>query len=182
MEPGRTYALVVTACNGLWRFKIGDTVEVTSVDPVRIIISGRTKHYINAFGEELMVHNADEAIADTCKELRCEIANYTAAPVYAGDRSRGRHEWLIEFAVEPEDMEKFADTLDSCLCRVNSDYQAKRANGIFLDRLSVVKARKGLFDDWLASTGKLGGQRKVPRLSNDRRFIDSMLAMNNTDK
>lgn len=182
VEPGRTYALVVTACNGLWRFKIGDTVEVTSVDPVKIRISGRTKHYINAFGEELMVHNADEAIADTCKELGCEIANYTAAPVYAGDRSRGRHEWLIEFAVEPEDMERFADTLDRCLCRVNSDYQAKRANGIFLDRLSVVEARKGLFDDWLASTGKLGGQRKVPRLSNDRHFIDSMLAMNSTDK
>lgn len=178
VEPGKTYALVVTACNGLWRFRIGDTVEVTSVNPVRIIISGRTKHYINAFGEELMVHNAEEAISLTCKELNCEITNYTAAPVYAGDRSRGRHEWLIEFAVPPSDMEIFAETLDANLCKVNSDYQAKRANGIFLDRLSIVVARAGLFDDWLASTGKLGGQRKVPRLSNDRHFIDSMLSMN----
>ena len=178
VEPGKTYALVITACNGLWRFKIGDTVEVTSVEPVKIIISGRTKHFINAFGEELMVHNADEAITETCRELGCEIANYTAAPVYAGDRSRGRHEWLIEFEAMPADMEAFADRLDEWLCKVNSDYQAKRANGIFLDRLSVVAARKGLFDDWLASTGKLGGQRKVPRLSNDRRFIDPMLEMN----
>lgn len=125
-----------------------------------------------------MVHNAEEAISLTCKELNCEITNYTAAPVYAGDRSRGRHEWLIEFAVPPSDMEIFAETLDANLCKVNSDYQAKRANGIFLDRLSIVVARAGLFDDWLASTGKLGGQRKVPRLSNDRHFIDSMLSMN----
>ncbi len=182
VEPGRIYALVVTSCNGLWRFKIGDTVEVVSVDPVKIIISGRTKHYINAFGEELMVHNADEAIAQTCKELGCEISNYTAAPVYAGDRSRGRHEWLIEFAAAPEDMGLFADTLDAHLCRINSDYQAKRANGISLDKLTVVTARRGLFDDWLAVTGKLGGQRKVPRLSNDRHFIDSMLAMNKINK
>lgn len=176
--PGHTYALVITSCNGLWRYRIGDTVTITSVNPLKFIISGRTKHFINAFGEELMVHNADAAIAATCAALGCDVTNYTAAPVYAGDRTRGRHEWLIEFSRPPADLELFADTLDAALQRENSDYQAKRSGGIFLDRLTVVAAREGLFDAWLASTGKLGGQRKVPRLSNDRRFIDAMLAFN----
>lgn len=177
VEKDRTYSLVITACNGLWRYKLGDTVTVTSVNPLKIIISGRTKHFINAFGEELMVHNADAAITATCNELGCEIANYTAAPVYAGDRTRGRHEWLIEFSTPPESLERFADTLDRRLREVNSDYDAKRTGGIFLDRLTVVKAPAGLFDRWLASTGKLGGQRKVPRLSNDRHIIESMLRL-----
>lgn len=177
VEKDRTYSLVITACNGLWRYKLGDTVTVTSVNPLKIIISGRTKHFINAFGEELMVHNADAAITATCNELGCEIANYTAAPVYAGDRTRGRHEWLIEFSKPPESLERFADTLDRRLREVNSDYDAKRTGGIFLDRLTVVKAPAGLFDRWLASTGKLGGQRKVPRLSNDRHIIESMLRL-----
>lgn len=175
---GHTYALVITSCNGLWRYMVGDTVEITSVNPVKFIISGRTKHFINAFGEELMVHNADAAITRTCAELNCEIANYTAAPVYAGDRSRGRHEWLIEFTVPPADMEEFADLLDLNLQKENSDYQAKRSGGIFLDRLTVEPARPQLFDDWLATTGKLGGQRKIPRLSNDRHIIEPMLKMN----
>lgn len=178
VEAGKVYALVITSCNGLWRYEIGDTVKVMSVNPLRIIISGRTKHFINAFGEELMVYNADKAIEETCNELGCHISNYTAAPVYAGDRSRGRHEWLIEFSSLPDDMERFADLLDANLCKVNSDYQAKRSKGIFLDRLSVIVARPELFNDWLASTGKLGGQRKVPRLCNDRRFIDPMLLLN----
>ncbi len=175
LEEGKTYALVITACNGLWRYRIGDTVTVTSARPLKVIISGRTKHYINAFGEELMVHNADAAIESTCNELGCEIANYTAAPVYAGDRSRGRHEWLVEFVSVPASIELFADTLDRNLRNVNSDYDAKRTGGLFLDRLSVVTAPQGLFDRWLASTGKLGGQRKVPRLCNDRQIIESML-------
>jgi hypothetical protein len=126
-----------------------------------------------------MVYNADAAIASTCRELDCAITNYTAAPVYAGDKSRGRHEWLIEFNREPDDIEAFADTLDRHLCHENSDYQAKRAGNLFLDRLSIVKGRPGVFDEWLASTGKLGGQRKVPRLNNDRRVIDSLLHLNN---
>jgi hypothetical protein len=178
VEEGKTYALVITACNGLWRYMIGDTVTVTSVAPLKIVISGRTKHFINAFGEELMVYNAEAAIAATCRELNCEVSDFTAAPVYAGDRSRGRHEWLIEFVREPSDLGKFAETLDRNLCSVNSDYQAKRAGSIFLDPLTVVKARRGLFHDWLASTGKLGGQRKVPRLSNERNIIDAMLSLN----
>lgn len=117
------------------------------------------------------------AIAATCHELGCEIANYTAAPVYAGDRTRGRHEWLVEFSKMPDSVEQFADTLDRNLRKVNSDYDAKRSRDIFLDRLSVVQAPAGLFDRWLASTGKLGGQRKVPRLSNDRHVIESMLGL-----
>ena len=179
VKEGHTYAMIITSCNGLWRYALGDTVTVVSVNPLKIIISGRTKHYINAFGEELMVYNADAAIASTCRELDCAITNYTAAPVYAGDKSRGRHEWLIEFNREPDDIEAFADTLDRHLCHENSDYQAKRAGNLFLDRLSIVKGRPGVFDEWLASTGKLGGQRKVPRLNNDRRVIDSLLHLNN---
>ena len=175
VESGHTYALVITAVNGLCRYPIGDTVRIESTDPLRIRVAGRTKHFINAFGEELMVHNADAAIAETCRRLGCDVANYTAAPVYAGDRTRGRHEWLVEFEREPASLDQFAAMLDDELQRQNSDYQAKRTGNLFLDPLTVVKARSGLFDRWLASTGKLGGQRKVPRLCNDRRFIDPML-------
>ena len=178
VEPGKIYGLVISSCNGLWRYAIGDTVKIESVDPVKISIAGRTKHFINAFGEELMVHNANAAITKVCKELHCSISNYTAAPVYAADNTRGRHEWLIEFATPPADMNEFAARLDEILQSENSDYQAKRYKGIFLDQLTVVVARPRLFDDWLASTGKLGGQRKIPRLSNNRQFIDPMLNMN----
>ena len=177
VEPGCVYELVITACNGLWRYRIGDTVRVESTDPVKITIAGRTKHYINAFGEELMVHNAEAAMARATSITGCAVLNYTAAPVYAGDHSRGRHEWLVEFATPPADMAQFAAVLDESLQQENSDYQAKRYKGIFLDAPTVVAARHGLFDDWLRSTGKLGGQRKVPRLCNDRRFIDPMLEL-----
>lgn len=178
VEAGKTYSLVITANNGLWRYQIGDTVRVEQTSPVKIRIAGRTKHFINAFGEELMVHNADEAIARTCRETGALIANYTAAPVYAHGESHGHHQWLIEFNRRPADMELFADALDSHLQDVNSDYEAKRSGSIFLDRLTITEARPGLFDRWLGSTGKLGGQRKVPRLSNDRKIMESMLALN----
>lgn len=178
VKPGEVYALVLSACNGLWRYPIGDTVKVESVNPVKITIAGRTKHYINAFGEELMVHNADAAITKACATHNCAILNYTAAPVYADNKSRGRHEWLIEFSRRPNDINQFATTLDNLLQQENSDYQAKRYKGIFLDQLSIVEAKAGVFDQWLASTGKLGGQRKVPRLCNDRRFIDAILQLN----
>ncbi|MBD5317102.1 MAG: GH3 auxin-responsive promoter family protein [Bacteroides sp.] len=178
VTKGETYALVLTAVNGLWRYPLGDTVTICDTDPLRITVAGRTKHYINAFGEELMVHNADAALTATCRRLDCDVANYTAAPVYAGSRSRGRHQWLIEFNRAPERLDEFARVLDEEVQRQNSDYQAKRSGGIFLDPLTVTVARRGLFDDWLASTGKLGGQRKVPRLCNDRHFIDPMLQMN----
>ena len=179
VEEGEVYAMVITSCNGLWRYPLGDTVRIESVDPLKIIISGRTKSYINAFGAELMVQNAEAALTKVCSELDCEIANYTAAPVYASDHSRGRHEWLIEFNREPASLTEFAERLDLALQQENSDYEAKRSHGIFLDPLTVVKGRTGVFDAWLASTGKLGGQRKVPRLSNSRHPMDEILKFNN---
>lgn len=178
VTPGETYSLVISAPNGLWRYQIGDTITVHSADPLEITIAGRTKNFINAFGEELMVHNADKALAEACRLTGAQVANYTAAPVYSTDHSRGHHQWLIEWLRQPADIEAFADTLDHELTRVNSDYQAKRSGDIFLARLTITTAQPGLFDRWLLSTGKLGGQRKVPRLSNDRRLIESMLAMN----
>lgn len=177
VEQGQTYALLITSCNGLWRYAIGDTVKIETAAPLRITIAGRTQHYINAFGEELMVYNADAALAAACRRCDCEAANYTAAPVFAADGRRGRHEWLIEWNKAPESSENFADVLDAELQKQNSDYQAKRAGGIFLDRLSITEAPCGTFDAWLASTGKLGGQRKIPRLANDRRFIDPIKNM-----
>jgi hypothetical protein len=178
IEEGATYALLLTSVNGLFRYPIGDTVKIVSRDPLRIAITGRTRHYINAFGEEVMVYNADAALARACAATDAEALNYTVAPVFADDRRRGRHQWLIEWAKRPADIDAFADTLDRALQDENSDYQAKRSGSIFLDRLSITDARPGLFDDWLASTGKLGGQRKVPRLSNDRRLITALLALN----
>lgn len=179
VATGTIYELVVTSSNGLWRYRLGDTVKIVSTSPLTITIAGRTRHFINAFGEEVMVYNTDAALQRACQATGTEVANYTAAPVYAADNSRGRHQWLIEFARQPADLDTFATMLDNALQAENSDYQAKRAGGIFLDRLEIIPARHGLFDRWLASTGKLGGQRKVPRLSNDRRFIDPMLAFNN---
>ena len=178
VEPGRTYALLITAPNGLWRYAIGDTVRIHSADPLRISIAGRTRSFINAFGEELMVHNADAAIARAADATGSQVLNYTAAPVFATERSRGRHQWLIEWAVPPADAAEFARVLDATLQHLNSDYQAKRSGTIFLDPPSITTASPGLFDRWLASTGKLGGQRKVPRLHNDRSVIDRLLEMN----
>ncbi len=177
VEEGKTYALVITACNGLWRYMIGDTVTVRSVDPLKITIAGRTKHFINAFGEEVMVHNTDAAIAEACRSTGASVLNYTVAPVYDDGGHRGHHQWLIEWQTPPADIEVFAEHLDEALKNVNSDYQAKREGDIFLDRLSIDSAPAGLFDRWLESTGKLGGQRKVPRLSNDRKIIEQMLKL-----
>lgn len=178
VEKGKIYELIITAANGLWRFPLGDTVRVESVNPLRITIAGRTKCFINAFGEEVMVHNTDSALARACQLTGCRVLNYTAAPVYTTDRSRGHHQWLIEFAEPPENLERFAAVLDKALTEENSDYQAKRAGNIFLGPLTVTVASHGLFDRWLASTGKLGGQRKVPRLANDRHLIEAMLKFN----
>lgn len=178
IQEGETYALVITTCSGLWRYPIGDTVTVQSTHPVRITIAGRTKSYINAFGEEVMVHNTDAALAAACAKTGATVKDYTAAPVFTAQKTKGRHEWLIEFDRQPQNMDEFAAILDRELQNVNSDYQAKRSGGIFLDQLTIVKASPGLFDRWLASTGKLGGQRKIPRLSNDRHLMDPLLKMN----
>lgn len=178
VEKGENYALVITTNSGLWRYVIGDTVKVESVNPVKITISGRVKHFINAFGEELMVANADKGLAKACSETGAVISNYTAAPVFMSEGSRGRHQWLIEFDREPSSLEEFANILDASLQDINSDYEAKRYKGIALDRLEVVVARKGLFEDWLRLKGKLGGQHKIPRLSNERNYIEDMLKLN----
>lgn len=177
VEAGQTYEMVITACNGLWRYRIGDTVTVEQTHPVKIRIAGRTKSFINAFGEELMVHNADAAITKASALTGAQVLNYTAAPVYAGDHSRGRHQWLVEFARMPSSKDEFMKILDQSLREVNSDYDAKRSGGIFLDAPELVVATPGLFDRWLGSTGKLGGQRKIPRLSNNRDIIEQMLKM-----
>lgn len=178
LELGKIYALVLSGCNGLWRYPIGDTVKIESLNPVRITIAGRTKHYINAFGEEVMVHNTDAALERACRESNCAVANYTVAPVFSHDAEKGHHQWLIEFTRPPKSMEEFATKLDRALADENSDYQAKRAGNIFLSRLTIEEAVPGLFDRWLSATGKLGGQRKVPRLSNDRKIMDALMALN----
>ncbi len=178
IEAGKTYELVITACNGLWRYRIGDTVTIEQTHPVKIKIAGRTKSFINAFGEELMVHNADDAITAASAATGAQVLNYTAAPVYAGDSNHGCHQWLIEFAAPPADPDAFMRILDEQLQQVNSDYAAKRAGSIFLDPPTLTIAATGLFDRWLGSTGKLGGQRKIPRLSNNRDIIDDMLSFN----
>lgn len=177
VQKGKVYALTITSGNGLWRYPLGDTVRIVSVDPLRITIAGRTKSFINAFGEELMVHNADAALTRTCRELNCAVADYTAAPVYTSDRTKGHHQWAIEFSREPRSLSEFAATLDRHLCDENSDYAAKRAGGIFLAPLELREVPAGTFNRWLASTGKLGGQRKIPRLANDRKVMDALLEL-----
>lgn len=180
VSEGEVYELIITGANGLWRYPIGDTVRIVSINPLRITIAGRTKAFINAFGEELMVYNADAALERVCNELGCEVANYTAGPVYADSGHRGRHHWIIEFNREPHSLERFASELDAALCAENSDYAAKRSGGIFLDRLTVATAPTGLFDKWLSlNGGRLGGQRKIPRLSPTPQIIDSLTSIMN---
>ena len=179
VESGRVYEMIITSSNGLWRYHLGDTVRVESVNPVKIRIAGRTKSFINAFGEELMEENAERAIGDVCSALDCSIRNYTAAPVFAHNGHRGLHQWLVEWEKAPADVRQFADMLDKRLRELNSDYDAKRNGTIFLDPLEVITVPDGTFDRWLSSVGnrKLGGQRKVPRLSNDRRIADAVLSL-----
>lgn len=177
IEAGKTYELVITACNGLWRYRIGDTVKVERLNPLKITIAGRTRSYINAFGEELMVHNADKAITLASQQTGADVLNYTAAPVYAQGGNSGHHQWLIEFGHQPADVDRFMLLLDEHLRNANSDYDAKRSGDLFLAAPVLTVAPAGLFDRWLGSTGKLGGQRKVPRLSNNRDIIDAMLAL-----
>ncbi|MBD5223483.1 MAG: GH3 auxin-responsive promoter family protein [Bacteroidales bacterium] len=178
IEPGKVYELIITSSNGLWRYHLGDTVRVESINPVKIKIAGRTKTFINTFGEELMEENAERAIAEACRRTKSSIRNYTAAPVFATDHSKGRHQWLIEWITPPDDTDSFAEILDEELRKLNSDYDAKRTHTIFLDPPEIINLSKGSFDGWLRSvgTGKLGGQRKIPRLSNDRNIADALLA------
>ena len=171
--------LISTSC-GLWRYMIGDTVKFTSRHPYKFVITGRTKYFINAFGEELIQDNAEKGLAYACQHTGAEVKEYTAAPVFMDSHAQCRHQWLIEFAKEPASLSEFAAILDRRLQEINSDYEAKRFHDITLQPLEVVKARPMLFDDWLRSKGKLGGQHKVPRLSNSRDNIDELLSMNHT--
>lgn len=179
IEIGENYAMVITTSCGLWRYLIGDTVQFTSQNPYKFIITGRTKYFINAFGEELIMDNAEKGLAYACEQTGALVSEYTAAPVYMDENAKCRHQWLIEFSKDPDDIQKFSDELDRKLQQINSDYEAKRCHNVTLQHLQVVKARKDLFNDWLKSKGKLGGQHKIPRLSNSRKNIDELLAMNN---
>jgi hypothetical protein len=177
VEIGKQYALVITTNSGLWRYLVGDTIQFTSLRPFRIKVTGRLKHFINAFGEEIIVENSDNAIAVASRKTGAVVNDYTAAPVYFSEHHNGAHEWLIEFEKEPHNMEQFVYELDSALKSVNSDYEAKRHKDIAL-RIPVVHSlKKGVFNLWLKQKGKLGGQHKVPRLSNDRKYIDEILLL-----
>jgi hypothetical protein len=180
VEPNRNYAMVITTNSGLWRYIIGDTVVFSSLSPHRIKISGRTKHYINAFGEELIIDNAEKALVIACEKTGAHIREYTAGPVYMEENANGTHEWLIEFEKEPESLEYFATVLDNALCSVNSDYEAKRYKNITLRFPIVQKVKNGLFFEWMKQKGKLGGQNKVPRLANNRQYIEELLKIEKT--
>lgn len=178
VEKGVNYAMVISTSCGLWRYMIGDTVVFTSLKPYKFYISGRTKYFINAFGEELIQDNAEKGLEYACQQTGAAVLEYSAAPVFMDGNAKCRHQWLIEFAQEPEDLQAFADILDRKLQEINSDYEAKRYKNITLQPLEIVKARTGLFNDWLKSKGKLGGQHKIPRLSNNRDNIESMMEFN----
>lgn len=178
VQVAKNYAIVITTNAGLWRYKIGDTVRFTSISPFRIKVTGRTKHHINVFGEELIIENAETALKQASKHTQCEIVDYTAAPIFMEGREKGAHEWIIEFKTPPKDLSLFTKSLDSALMDVNSDYQAKRFNNITLNMPKVHVARQRLFYDWLKQKNKLGGQHKVPRLSNKRDFIEELLHLN----
>jgi hypothetical protein len=178
VQVAKNYAIVITTNAGLWRYKIGDTVRFTSISPFRIKVTGRTKHHINVFGEELIIENAETALKQASKHTQCEILDYTAAPIFMEGREKGAHEWIIEFKTPPKDLSLFTKSLDSALMDLNSDYQAKRFNNITLNLPKVHVARQRLFYDWLKQKNKLGGQHKVPRLSNKRDFIEELLHLN----
>ena len=178
VETGKNYAMVISTSCGLWRYEIGDTVQFTSTNPYKFIISGRTKHFINAFGEELIVDNAEQGLAYACEQTGAEVLEYTAAPVFMDANAKCRHQWLIEFSKRPQDLQLFAELLDKRLQEINSDYEAKRYKDITLQHLEIIEARPNLFNDWLKLRGKLGGQHKVPRLSNSRDTIEQLLKLN----
>jgi GH3 auxin-responsive promoter len=178
VEIGKNYAIIISTNGGLWRYQVGDTIQFTSLKPFRIKVSGRLKHFINAFGEELIVDNSDQSIAIASEKTGAIVNDYTAAPIYFSDSSNGAHEWLVEFEKEPADINKFTDELDVALKSINSDYEAKRYKDIALRKPVVHIMKKGVFTEWLRSKGKLGGQHKVPRLSNERVLLEEILLLN----
>jgi hypothetical protein len=178
VEVGKNYAMLISTACGLWRYMIGDTVKFTSKDPYKFIITGRTKSFINAFGEELIVDNAEKGLAEACRQTGAEVLEYTAAPVFMDNNGKCRHQWVVEFSREPESISEFARILDENLQQINSDYEAKRYKNITLQPLELIKARSSVFNDWLKQKGKLGGQHKVPRLCNNREIIEQILELN----
>lgn len=178
VKIGQNYAMVISNLCGLWRYEIGDTVQFTSVHPYKFVITGRTKYFINAFGEELIMDNAEKGLAYACSQTGAQVLEYSAAPVYMDNKAKCRHQWLIEFSKAPQDLKAFSEILDTRLQELNSDYEAKRFHDVTLQPLEIIKARPNLFNDWLKSKGKLGGQHKVPRLSNSRDNLEEMLALN----
>jgi hypothetical protein len=174
VEKGVNYAIIISTNGGLWRYMIGDTIRFTSIDPYRFRISGRTKHFINVFGEEVIIDNADKALEIACRETGAVVLEYTAGPVFMNTTSKGSHEWIVEFQKEPDDIDKFADILDNALKSVNSDYEAKRYRDLNLVRLVIRKVPPGTFNNWLKTKNKFGGQNKVPRLSNTREYIEDL--------
>nr|MBB6230953.1 hypothetical protein [Mucilaginibacter sp. FT3.2] len=175
VELDKNYALIISTNAGLWRYMIGDTIKFSSLAPFRIRVTGRTKHYINAFGEEVIIDNAEQALEEACHQTGAIIREYTAAPVYFNGNDCGAHEWIIEFEKKPAEFERFVDLLDETLRRINSDYDAKRFKDLALRRPIVRRAPEGTFFNWMKEKGKLGGQHKVPRLANDREYVDSIL-------
>lgn len=171
------YGLIITTNAGLWRYMIGDTVKFTSLEPFRIKITGRTRHYINVFGEELNIENVEDALNLACKKTKSTITDYTLAPIFMEGKNSGGHEWMIEFKDAPENLLYFTELLDNALKSINSDYEAKRYNNLTLAFPKINVAKKGLFYDWLKQKGKLGGQHKVPRLSNKREFLEELLSL-----
>ena len=178
ITPGVNYAMIISTSCGLWRYLIGDTVKFSQKDPYKFCITGRTKHFINAFGEELIVDNAEKGLQQACVATGAQVKDYTAAPIFMDSNAKCRHQWLIEFAKRPEDLQQFADLLDKRLQEINSDYEAKRYKDITLQHLEILEARQNLFNDWLKMHGKLGGQHKVPRLSNSRDIIEQLIRLN----
>lgn len=177
VELNKNYAIVITTNSGLWRYQIGDTVRFTSLNPYRIRVTGRTKHHINVFGEELIIENSDNAIAAACKITQTEVVDYTVAPVFMNGKEKGAHEWVIEFRKEPADLMLFNKVLDETLQSLNSDYEAKRYNNMTLNPPVINVARNNLFYDWLKNQDKLGGQHKIPRLSNQRNYVEQLLEL-----
>jgi hypothetical protein len=178
VEPGVNYAMLISTSCGLWRYMIGDTVKFTQKDPYKFVITGRTKHFINAFGEELIVDNAEKGLQQACIATGALVKDYTAAPIFMDANAKCRHQWMIEFAKKPANIEEFAQILDRSLQAINSDYEAKRFKDITLQPLEIIQAKEGLFDEWLKGKGKLGGQHKIPRLSNSRQYIEELIALN----
>ena len=178
VELGLNYEILITTNSGLWRYKIGDTVKFTSLNPYRIIVSGRTKHFINAFGEEVIIDNVENALEEVIKIHQCKIIDYTVAPKFMKSGKKGKHEWIIEFSKEPNNIKQFIMDIDTYIQKVNSDYKAKRYLNITLDIPKIYVARENLFYDWLKRKNKVGGQNKIPRLSNNRIFFDELLSIN----